>query len=289
MSAASLPAGDARSPVRWAGGKAKLVTTLASYMPRGFGAYYEPMVGGGALFWHLANEGRLDGHHVFLSDACEPLIRTYHVIRWELPELLRLLREKPITSEHFYSLRDADTKAMTHAEAAAWFLYLNKTCFNGLFRVNRKGIFNTPWGRWEKYERTPLVADEMNLAACASLLRKLDVHLRTCDFDQVPPERGDFVYFDPPYFPKSKTANFTSYGKVKFDVAAQIRLRDFALALKARGVYVMLSNSDTQETRALYGSSGDFTLHETSAPRAINSKADKRGLADELIITTYAP
>jgi DNA adenine methylase len=264
--------GTRRPFVKWAGGKRQLLPELLSHAPRKFGRYFEPFVGGGALFFALSPANAV------LADVNERLIRTYKGVRNHVEEVIALLSSYPHDEKFFYELRELDIDPHSDAKVAAWFIYLNKIGFNGLYRVNRKDRFNVPFGR----HRNPTICDQATLRACSAALQSAD--LRVADFEDVVAEaqRGDLVYFDPPYVPLSVTSNFTAYSKDKFDRAGQIRLRDAALVLKRRGVHVLLSNSSAELVRSLYGS--EFETIEVSATRLVNSKANRRGAITELVI-----
>ena len=264
--------GTRRPFVKWAGGKRQLLPELLRHAPSRFARYFEPFVGGGALFFALAPE------RAILTDVNERLIRTYRGVRNDVGDVIALLSNYPHDEKFFYELRDRDIDPGTDAEVAAWFIYLNKIGFNGLYRVNRQNRFNVPFGR----HRNPTICDEATLRACSSALQRAD--LRVADFEQVvsAAAAGDLVYFDPPYVPLSVTSNFTAYSKERFDSAGQVRLRDVALALKRRGVHVLLSNSSAGLVRDLYGS--EFETTEVSATRLVNSKANRRGAITELVI-----
>lgn len=276
---------NAKPFVKWVGGKRSLLPELLKRVPAAFNNYYEPFVGGGALFFALKNEGRIDlaggGGQAFLSDINFDLINTYQVIQRDPEPLIARLKQHANghSKEYYYKLR-SEHKLDDRVEIAARFIYLNKTCFNGLWRVNSKGEFNVPIGSYKK----PAICDEKNLRACQSVLHDVDVRLR--DFRDLPAKAGDFVYFDPPYQPLSETSAFTSYAKDDFGEAAQVALRDHCLELHEWGVKVLLSNSDTAFVRELYGSS-IFSVDQVLAPRMVNCKASKRGVVSELLITNY--
>lgn len=245
---------------------------LLRHVPPSRGRYYEPFLGGGALFFAL------QPRRAVLADRNERLIRTYKGVRDQVGEVIRLLRGYPHDPAFFYSLRDRDIDAATDAEVAAWFIYLNKTGFNGLYRVNRDNRFNVPFGRYAK----PAICDETTLRACAAALARAD--LRVADFEATVEgaKPGDFVYFDPPYVPLSATSQFTSYTSDGFGPEHQQRLRDRAAALKERGVHVLLSNSSAPLVRELYRDG--FEVIEVSALRSVNSKGAGRGPIVELAI-----
>jgi DNA adenine methylase len=229
-------------------------------------------VGGGALFFSLRPPKAV------LADVNERLIRAYKGVRDHVDEVVGLLQGYPHTEKFFYKLREVDIDARTDAEVAAWFIYLNKTGFNGLYRVNRRNLFNVPFGRYDN----PAICDEVTLRACSTALA--DAELLVADFEVVvaKAKRADLVYFDPPYVPLSVTSSFTSYTSGGFGPDGQTRLRDVALKLKKRGVNVLLSNSSTKSVRDLYKKG--FEMTEVSATRLVNSKASGRGAITELII-----
>lgn len=259
--------------VKWAGGKRQLLSQLVSQTPERFGAYHEPFVGGGALFYELAPRV------AFLSDANDRLIRTYRAIRDDVESVIRLLQTYPHDAEFFAKMRRVDIDVQSDAQVAAWFIYLNKTAFNGLYRVNRANQFNVPFGDL----KNPCICDEVNLRACSKRLQ--GVQIATEDFsvvlDRAKP--GDFVYFDPPYMPISESSSFVSYTKGGFGPTEHERLRDVAVRLKRRGVFVLVSNSAHPFVLSLYEK--DFRIEHVMASRAINSRADRRGQIREYLIS----
>ncbi len=267
--------------LKWAGGKRKVVPHLLELLPERFGSYHEPFLGGGALFFNLAagQPRRFDA--AWLGDGNERLMRCYRAVRDDVEQVIRLLEiySAGHSEPFFYALRGTDIDRGTDYEVAAWLIYLNRTAFNGLYRVNSKGGFNVPFGRYN----APVVCHEEHLRACAALLR--GTQLRAEGFESVlgRASEGDVVYFDPPYVPLSETAQFTSYTRGGFGPEEQIRLRDVALELAARGVNVLLSNHDVPAVRELYDEER-FSLRVVPVARAINSKGGKRGKVDELVI-----
>ncbi len=260
--------------VKWAGGKRQLLPELRRHLPATFGRYFEPFVGGAALFFDLRPTSAV------LGDMNARLVRTYRAVQGQVEDVIARLAVTRYDSDYFYTARATDIDAAaTDAEVAAWFIYLNRAGFNGLYRVNSKGHFNVPFGR----HGNPTLCPAALLRACSAALQGVEV--RHADFAEVVEraEAGDLVYFDPPYVPVSNTAYFTSYTKDAFGPDAQRRLRDVAVKLKQRGVHVLLSNSDAPFVRELYGT-GAFTLHEVQATRGINSNAAARGPVGELII-----
>lgn len=258
--------------VKWAGGKRRLVPHLLRHIPARFGAYHEPFVGGGALFYELHPAV------AYLSDANERLVRTYRGIRDNVDDVILRLGTYPHDQEFFLRLRKEDVDLGSDVDVAAWFIYLNKTGFNGLYRVNRKNEFNVPFGDFTN----PTICDHDNLRACSRLLRRAEIEAE--DFTSVlqRAQRGDLVYFDPPYMPLSQSSSFVSYTKGGFGPEDHRRLRDVALELKRRGVAVLLSNSSHPLVRELYGE--HFRIVEVMAARAINSRGDRRGPVRELVI-----
>ncbi len=266
--------------LKWAGGKTQLANALLARMPLVFNVYHEPFVGSGALFFRLYREQKM--RRAVLSDLNAELIDTYRAIRDDVSEVIRFLSEFPHTKEFYYAIREKDPWQLSLAERAARMIYLNKTGYNGLYRVNRQGNFNVPFGRY----KSPKYLDPENLLAVSQALQEVDL---LCEPFETVLERaapGDWVYFDPPYVPLSETANFTSYYANGFGLSDQERLRDVCVELSKNKVYVMLSNSDTEIVRSLYGLSC-FTISEVLANRAINCNGAKRSKVTELVITNY--
>jgi DNA adenine methylase len=259
--------------LKWAGGKRQLLPALLQRTPGRFGTYFEPFVGGGALYFALQPS------RAVLADTNARLIRTYRGLRDDVDGVIALLQTYPHDARFFYKMREDDVDARSDTHVAAWLIYLNRLGYNGLYRVNRDNRFNVPFGRHEN----PTICDEENLRACARALRGVD--LRIADFDVAleSAQRGDFVYFDPPYVPASPTASFTSYTSTGFGRPDQVRLRDLARRLKRRGVRVLLSNSATDFVRELYARG--FELEEVPATRFVNSRASGRGAVPELVMT----
>jgi DNA adenine methylase len=271
MSAAAHPF------VKAVGGKTFLLPEILKRLPAKINTYYEPFVGGGAVFFALASERRFKW--AVIGDANAELMNVYMTIQKSPTALMEFLERGFAQDEKsYYKIRAQDPKTLVPLARAARTIYLNKVGFNGLYRVNRKGVFNVPWGRQEG--RT-LFYDE-NIFACSTALR--GTALTSLDFEATvwPAKRGDVVYLDSPYLPVSVTANFTSYTAGGFGLAEQTRLRDVAKKLDARGVRVLLSNSDTPLTRKLYRG---FKIEEVQAPRRVNSKGGKRGNVGELLIS----
>lgn len=267
--------------VKWVGGKRRVLPDLLLSLPTTFDHYYEPFVGGGALFFHLRSLNLLDDHKITLSDVNLRLVRTYRAIRDDVEGVVERLEyhKKNHCRDYFYGVRDVKVDAYQHdADVAAWFIYLNKTAFNGLYRVNKKNRFNAPMGKY----KNPAICDATNLRHCHIHLQTVEV-LHT-SFDQAPcnAKKDDLVYFDPPYVPVSATASFTSYTNEGFGYEEQERLRDLAWTLRQKGVNVMLSNSDHDLVHDLYK---DFNVRQIKVGRAINCKSDSRGKVGEVIVT----
>ena len=240
--------------------------------------HVEPFVGGGALFF-----SRRPGR-ALLTDINPTLVATYSAIRDDVQGVIRTLRTlaRRHSKDGYYEIRERYNQArrVSESKRAAMFIYLNKTCFNGLHRVNRKGEFNVPVGAY----KNPRILHEDGLLAASQALQ--DAHLKCAPFDALLEDAkpGDFVYFDPPYEPVSKTASFTSYACNGFSQEDQTRLREVYKALDRRGCKLMLSNSDVPFIRNLYR---DFNVDIVAAPRAINCNAKKRGKVNEVVVRNY--
>ena len=271
--------GQTASPfLKWVGGKSQLLNSFQAYLPETFKAYFEPFTGGAALFYRLRNS-----NHFFraqLSDQNEELINCYKIVRDHVEDLIRDLKKHVNDEEYFYQLRAVDPSRLSEIQRASRLIYLNKTCFNGLYRVNSKGQFNVPFGSY----KNPAICNEENLRACSKSLN--DVNIMVQPFEEVLSQarKGDFVYFDPPYHPLNCTSNFTSYTKNSFNSEDQKRLAETFAALDKRGCKLMLSNSDCEFIRELYA---DFRIETVYAIRAINCKATGRGRISEVLILNY--
>lgn len=264
--------------VKWAGGKRQLIGTLFENIPESFSNYHEPFVGGGALYFKLWSEDLIK--KAYLNDYNPDLIIAYKTIKERPSELIEELKSGKYRNEKdtFYAIRTS--KPVDSTERAARFIYLNKTAFNGLYRVNSKGAFNVPFGKY----RNPKICDEENIMLASEALRRAT--LSTGDFSRVlvNAKPKDFVYFDPPYHPVSKTS-FTSYTKFDFDADDQVRLNEIYIKLDEKNAYVMLSNSTAPLVMDLYSNYRSITV---MANRAINCKADRRGPVAELVALNYA-
>jgi len=278
----------ARPFVKWAGGKGQLLPELARRLPRYFRRYHEPFVGGAALFFNLYNQGRLR-HGAVLSDYNPELVLCYQVVRDDAEALIAALKQHEqyrLDREYFLEIRSWDRQPnfarRSPVERAARTIFLNRTCYNGLYRLNNKGQFNAPFG----YYKNPLICDPENMRAASAALQ--GVELCVGDFGDLAErvEPDDFVYFDPPYVPLSATASFTHYTGQAFGPADQRRLAQLFDSLMERGVYVMLSNSYTPLSRELYAAHAVSTS-VVYASRKINCDGRKRGQVEELIVCGY--
>jgi len=266
--------------VTWAGGKTMLLGELRSRVPTHVRTYAEPFAGGAALFFALEEDASHTFERAVLADQNEDLIACYRAVRDDVEAIIAALSAFRYDEEEFYRVREEEPSGLSDAARGARLIFLNKTCFNGLWRVNRKGKFNVPFGRYTN----PKIVDAEGLRAASRALAKAD--LRVADFGEVTKglEPGDFVYFDPPYVPVSKSASFTAYAQGGFGPAEQDRLAAELGTLKARGVLAMLSNADTEGTRELYR---DHAIHPVTAARSINSKSAARGKVGEIIVTSW--
>lgn len=267
--------------LKWVGGKRQLIPEIVKLMPKKYNNYYEPFVGGGALFFHLQPKNAI------INDLNKELIDTYKVIKENVEDLIVDLKTHQNDSDYFYKIRALDRtdnyKNLSLIKKASRILYLNKTCYNGLYRVNGAGEFNVPFGKY----KNPNIVNEITLRAVSKYLNNHEVKILNKDFVEIfkDVEKKDFVYFDPPYDPISKSSNFTGYVQGGFDEAAQERLRDLCNALDKKGVKFLLSNSATDFIKGLYK---DYKINYVKAKRHINSNAQKRGAIDEVLIKNYA-
>ena len=264
--------------LKWAGGKSRLISQYAPYLPQRetIRRYYEPFIGSAALFFHLQPPDAR------LSDANWKLVETYRVVRDEPDKLIEALHPHRNERAYYYRIRSQKPKDLTPVQRAARLIYMNKTCYNGLYRENQKGEFNVPFGRYKR----PKICDEERLYAASRALQ--GVELCDVDFAEAIADagKGDFVYFDPPYVPLSATSSFTSYSRYGFDEEDHRRLAQALRELTERGCRVMLSNSSAPLVYELYRGH-DFKIEEVKARRNINSKAHKRGAVTELVIMNY--
>jgi DNA adenine methylase len=275
--------GEAKPFLKWAGGKQQLLAQFEALLPDRFERYIEPFVGGGAVFFYLWNAGRFQ-RTIFLSDTNEELINTYIVIRDQVGELVELVaeHERCHCRDYYYKIRALNRQniAFSDVERAARTLYLNRTCYNGLYRVNQKGQFNVPMGSY----KNPTILHEETLRVAHEALQ--GVSFAVADFEAILDlaQQDDFVYFDPPYAPVSKTASFTSYTAGSFGEDDQRRLAHVYEELTGRGCHCMLSNSYTPVILDLYH---QYRIETVQAIRAINSDANGRGNINEVVVLNY--
>lgn len=262
--------------IKWAGGKARLLDQYARHFPTEYGTYHEPFLGGGAVFFHHRPE------RAKLSDINPKLVATYIAVRdhvEDVMERLELLRQCH-NAETYYAARERFNKwtGLAPAEQAALFIYLNKTCFNGLYRENSKGRFNVPLGSYEN----PTLFDRAHLLAAHRALQGVEIECASFERVLRDAQPGDLVYFDPPYVPLSATSSFTTYFADGFSDGLQVSLAQTFDALAKRGCYVLLSNSSAPMVRDLYAG---YEMHEIAASRSINSRKEGRGKVTELLVT----
>lgn len=264
--------------VKWVGGKRQLINQLIENMPKSFNRYFEPFFGGGALFFELQPK------NAYISDINSELINLYCVIRDNPNQLIVELSKHQISEEYFLRIRNLDRSdeysRLTNIQKASRFIYLNKTCFNGLYRVNAKDQFNVPFGKY----KNPKIFDKDNLLKCSNLLKEAKIKNESFEKILNNVKKGDFVYFDPPYAPLSKTSNFTSYTKEGFGIEMQIKLKELCDELNKKKVFFMLSNSDTEFINDLYKK---YNINKILASRMVNSKAHLRGKISEVLVKNY--
>ena len=271
--------------VKWAGGKRQLLPEIEKHIPEKFSSYFEPFLGGGALLFHLLSEKKnLRG---YVSDLNSDLVLSYVTIRDDLSGLLKSLQRHSDryfsdSKSYYYSVRESNPKGQI--EKVSRLLFLNRTCFNGLYRVNSKGKFNVPLGRYSH----PNIVQEDNLRSVSQFLNHNKIMIKCQDFSSTveKAKKGDFVYFDPPYQPVSKTANFTSYTNGNFGINDLKRLAKVSNQLAKKGVNVLLSNSSSKQVREMF-SDKHWKIIKINANRAINSASDKRTGHSELLIKNY--
>jgi DNA adenine methylase len=267
--------------IKWAGGKRQLIKYFKDIFPEKFNVYHEPMIGGGALFFYL------NPKRAVINDTNKELMKTYEVIRdnvEELIEKLKLFKSKH-SKDFYYKKRNnfnkiKNSKKNNKVELAACLIYLNHTCFNGLYRVNQKGDFNVPVGNY----KNPEIFDEKNLKSASNFLKKVDILCDDFETAVKLAKSDDFVYFDPPYDPINNTSNFTEYNNGGFGKKEQKRLCQTFKNLDKKNIKLALSNSNTEFIKNIYR---DFNIHVLEAKRTINSNSKKRGKIKELLITNY--
>lgn len=271
--------------VKWVGGKRQLLKQfkeLGLYPPDGFdpinSTYHEPFAGGGAVFLDLLPKKAV------LSDLNPELITTYKVIKNDVDKLIKLLNTYKYEKEFYLKIRSKKIDKLLDIQIAARFIYLNRTCFNGLYRVNKSGQFNVPMGEY----KNPLICDEDNLKKISKALKNVKIYNEDYKKVLTRAKKGDFIYFDPPYYPVNRTSNFTSYTTETFLEKEQEELRDTFVELHKRGCFVMLSNSDTPFINKLYSNlSKKIKVNKVLAGRNVNSDAKKRGKITEVLVINY--
>lgn len=266
--------------LKWVGGKRQLLGEIEKYIPK-YTKYYEPFVGGGAVLFYLQPKKAV------INDINTELMNLYQVIKDNVEELIADLAKHKNAAEYFYEIRERDRdknrySSLSNIEKASRIIYLNKTCYNGLFRVNRAGQFNAPFGNY----KNPNIVNEITLRAVSKYFNKAEIIFLNGDFTETVRgiRKGSFVYFDPPYDPVSSSANFTGYDKGGFDREEQKRLKRMCDSLNDKGVNFLLSNSATDFIKDLYK---DYKMEIIQAKRAINSKANLRGEVDEILVRNY--
>lgn len=266
--------------LKWVGGKRQLIPEIEKHIPENIDTYYEPFIGAGAILLHLQPQKAV------ISDMNKELINCYNVIKNKKDELIKELSKHKNEKDYFYEIRKWDQadnySQRSDVERAARIIYLNKTCFNGLYRVNKKGYFNTPFGKYSN----PTIVDKDNLNNLSLFFNACNLNIYNQDFEKTikDAKEGDFVYFDPPYDPLTETASFTSYDSSGFGKEEQKRLKKVVDELTKKKVKVLLSNSCTQFIKELYK---DYTIIEVKAKRSINSDSTKRGEISEVLIKNY--
>lgn len=266
--------------IKWVGGKRQLIDELEKRLPKEYNNFYEPFIGGGALLFHLRPE------NATINDYNHELTNLYEVVKNNVEDLIKDLKKHKNDHDYYYEVRAWDRNKRSYVKRsnvgkASRFIFLNRTGYNGLYRVNRNGENNVPYGRY----KNPKIVDEENLKACSEYLE--NVKILNGDFEKIVKEnvkKGDFVYFDPPYVPVNKTSSFTSYTDQGFDDDMQVRLRDLCVYLDEIGAMFMLSNSDTPLINKLYK---NFTIEKVLAGRSVNSKASGRGKIYEVVVRNY--
>lgn len=266
--------------LKWAGGKRQLMPQIRKHMPDEYNDYYEPFVGAGALLLELQPQTAV------INDFNEELINVYNVVKNNVDELIDSLKLHKNEEDYFYKIRELDRISefvqLNNIQKASRFIFLNKTGYNGLYRVNSKGQFNVPFGKYKK----PLIVNEEGLRNLHKYLNNNNIIILNTDFEHAvkTATKGDFVYFDPPYDPLTTTSSFTAYSKEGFNRTDQERLYRVYKELDERGCFVMLSNSSTDFIKDLYK---EFNVNIVTAKRNINSKGTGRGAIDEVLITNY--
>ena len=268
--------------LKWAGGKRQLMPEIREMLPDGVTThpYYEPFIGGGALFFELLPK------RAVINDYNEELINVYTVIRDNPSALIEDLKRHKNTAEYFYKIRAIDRQPLfrnlTKIERASRIIYLNKTCYNGLYRVNNAGEFNSPFGRYKNQN----IVNEPVIKAVSKYLNSSQIQISSCDYALILKDTptDSFVYLDPPYHPISESSSFTGYVQGGWDEGDQLRLRDVCNRLRDNGIKFLLSNSASDFIREIYS---DYNIHIVQAKRSVNSNPSRRGQVDEFLIRNY--
>lgn len=266
--------------LKWVGGKRQLLSSINQHIPNKISTYYEPFIGGGAIFFH--NQPK----KAIINDLNSELINVYKVIRDSPNELIEDLKTHKNEANYFYEIRALDRSPeysdLSNIKKASRIIFLNKTCYNGLYRVNNSGEFNSPFGRY----KNPNIVNEVTIKAVSNYLNNNKIEILNSDYEEVLKNirKGAFVYFDPPYHPLSKSSNFTGYNQGGFSMYDQIRLRDVCNKLNEKGIKFLLSNSDAPLIKEIYK---DYDITLVKATRSINSNAKKRGEINEVLIKNY--
>ncbi len=272
--------------IKWVGGKRGLLEQILPLFPKEFNNYYEPFIGGGAAFFELFSKGLLDGKKVILSDINNELVNAYNIVKNNPYELISNLKnyKKQHNKEFYYKIRELDRKEnykkLSNLERAIRFIYLNKTCFNGLYRVNKKGCFNTPIGSY----KNPNIADRDVILSASEALQNVTIKQQSFKDILKEAQKDDLVYFDPPYYPLNDTSNFTSYDSNCFLEDEQFELFEIFDKLADNDVKVVQSNSDTDFINELYKK---YDINIVQANRFINSKSNGRGKITEVLMRNY--
>lgn len=268
--------------LKWVGGKRQLLPKIIEHLPENIRElnYFEPFIGGGALLFHLQPENAI------INDFNTELVNVYNVVKNNLEDLIIDLRRHENTPEYFYQIRGLDRTdefyRLTEVQRASRIIYLNKTCFNGLYRVNNAGEFNAPFGRY----KNPNIVNEPTLKAVNKFLNKNNISINSGDYSDIleTTDKNSFIYLDPPYHPISENSNFTGYVQGGWDMFDQIRLREVCDNLNEKGAKFLLSNSSSQFIKDQYDK---YKITTVKAIRAINSVGSDRGEIDEVLIRNY--
>lgn len=268
--------------LKWVGGKRQLIPEIKKRLPKGIlnYSYYEPFIGGGALFFEL------QPRQAVISDYNEELVNVYKVIKENPNELIEDLKKHKNTAEYFYEIRSVDRQPLfnhlTNIERASRIIYLNKTCYNGLYRVNNAGEFNSPFGKY----KNPNIVNEPVIRAVSKYLNSAQIQILNGDYEVILKDipTNSFVYLDPPYHPISESSNFTGYVQGGWNEKDQLRLRNVCNALNDKGIKFLLSNSSSDFIKDIYS---DYHIYVVQANRAVNSDSSKRGQVDEFLISNY--